>query len=492
MAKLQTTIGLEIHVQLKTSSKMFCGCTNEADPETPNVYICPICMGHPGTLPVPNKQAILLTLRIGKALGSRFPKISKFDRKNYFYPDLPKGYQISQYDQPFCQGGGVEILRDNKNELIRFNRVHLEEDAAKLTHTAKGSLVDYNRAGTPLAEIVTEPDLRSAPEAADFLRELRTILRYLDASDADMEKGNFRVDANISIQEPARKATTAVVEIKNLNSFRAVEQALLYEEARLSEIVKEGKEKEVVKETRGWSDKRGETSSQRNKEEASDYKYFPEPDIPPVEMKELLKNEALNLPEMPSEKRQRFEEQFSLDLEAARIITEDSKLADYYEQTTSELNAWLEAEDMESVEKQKVNKLVSNWILAELIKHMNAKGEDISQIKISPENYAEFIKMVFLGTVNSSAAQMILTEMYETGADPTEIMKNKNLEQVSDADALQKAVDDVVVGNPGPVEDYKNGKEKALQFLVGQVMKETKGKANPQMLQEIFERRLKD
>lgn len=489
--KLQTTIGLEIHVQLKTKTKMFCRCANVGDKATPNTSICPICMGHPGTLPVANKQAILFTLKIGRAIGSSHPAFAKFDRKNYFYPDLPKGYQISQYDIPFCLGGELDVEVNDQKRAIRFRRVHLEEDAAKLVHTPQGSLVDYNRAGTPLAEMVTEPDMHSAEEAGAFLRNLRTLLRYLDVSDADMEKGHMRCDANISVQDVDRNVTTAIVEMKNLNSFRSVEAALRFEEQRLGELVKEGREGETKKETRGWNDAKKVTVSQRSKEEASDYRYFPDPDLPPVAIDEsLLQDEILKLPELPWQKQSRFQTEFGLDHETNHILTSDPALAAFFEQVVSELDEWLDAEGKEQP-KERVYKLATNWILAEILKHLNKNHQTMADIKFSPENFAEFITLIQMGKMNSSAAQTVLEEMYLTGADPTEVMVNKNLEQVSDSGALETAVEKVLAANPNPVADYKAGKQKALQFLVGQVMKEMRGKANPMMLQEIFERKLK-
>lgn len=490
--KLQTIVGLEIHVQLKTKSKMFCSCDNNSENAAPNTNVCPICLGHPGTLPVANKQAILYTLRIGKAIGSEFPATSKFDRKNYFYPDLPKGYQISQYDNPFCEGGKLDIEVNGTTKTIRFERVHLEEDAAKSTHSPRGySLVDYNRGGTPLAEMVTKPDMASGVEAAAFLKELRTMLRYLGVSDADMEKGHMRCDANVNVVDLDSGRKTAITEIKNLNSFRSVERAVNYEEARLSEILKEGRESETHKETRGWNDAKGETTTQRSKEEASDYRYFPEPDLPPVAINAvLLSAKELDMPELPWDQRRRFAEEYALDSEAVQTLCSDPALASFYEKTVSELAAWLQSSGKD-MDPKRVAKLASNWILAELLKHMNFHGHSVSDLKFSAENYAEFIKIIALNQVNSSAGQKILEKMYATGADPTEIMKNEDLAQMNNADELEAILDKVVAANPEPVADYKAGKEKALQFLIGQVMKETKGKANPGMLKEIFERKLK-
>lgn len=491
--KLQTIVGLEIHVQLKTKSKMFCSCDNNSETAAPNTNVCPICLGHPGTLPVANKQAVLYTLRIGKAIGSEFPATSKFDRKNYFYPDLPKGYQISQYDNPFCEGGKLDIEVNGVTKTVRFERVHLEEDAAKSTHSPRGySLVDYNRGGTPLAEMVTKPDMHSAAEAAAFLKELRTMLRYLGVSDADMEKGHMRCDANVNVVDLESGRKTAITEVKNLNSFRSVERAVNYEEARLSEILKEGRESETHKETRGWNDAKGETTTQRSKEEASDYRYFPEPDLPPVAINAvLLSAKELDMPELPWDRRRRFADEYGLDQEAVQTLCADPDISNFYEKTVSELGAWLEADTSGKVELKRVYKLASNWILAELLKHMNVHGHGIADVKFNAENYAEFIKMIALNQVNSSAGQKILEKMYATGADPTEIMKNEDLAQMSDAGELEAIIDRVVSANPEPVADYKAGKEKALMFLVGQVMKETKGKANPGMLREIFERKLK-
>ncbi len=488
----ETIIGLEIHVQLATKSKMFCSCAVE-DGAAPNTNVCPICMGHPGTLPVPNAQAIQLGLMAALALGCEIPEYSKFDRKNYFYPDLPKGYQISQYDQPLAKGGTVTIVIDGKEKKIRFNRLHLEEDAAKNTHPeqASYSLVDFNRAGTPLAEIVSEPDLRSPAEARMLLQQLQTLLRYTGASNADMEKGQMRCDANVSTRCVETGESTKISEIKNLNSFRSVERALTYETARQQQIIADKKLAENVKETRGWDDAKGETYGQRNKEEANDYRYFPEPDLPPLHMTVAVVDAARHaLPELPDAKRIRFMDEYGLSADDALRLVGDRALAAYYEAVVSELAAWFESEKITPASHRKIYKLASNYILAELLKHLKNNKESVAQLKITPENYAEFIKIVHKGEISSSAAQMVLDVMYQEGKDPSDIIREKDLAQVSDASALAELVAAVIAKNPSVVAEFKGGKANALQFLVGQVMKESKGKANPQLVAGILTEKL--
>ncbi len=495
---MQTIIGLEIHSQLKTKTKMFCSCDNDSLESSPNTNTCPICMGYPGTLPVINEQAVRWAILTGLALDCKIAKFSKFDRKNYFYPDLPKGYQISQYDKPICEGGKVEISdpEGKKDIKIRLRRIHLEDDAGKLTHPPKVnySLVDYNRAGTPLIEMVTEPDLKSPAEAKLFLQEMQKVLRGLGVSDADMEKGQMRCDANISVRDGDR--TTAIVEIKNMNSFRAVERALAFEQKRLQDLMSEGREAETKKETRGWDDIKGVTQPQRSKEEAHDYRYFPEPDLPPMEIEEAMVEEIkTELPEMPRDREKRFVKQMGVKPEDARVLAGEPHLSEFFENTVSELKAWAESSgDVKPGDVDKdtsaFSQAAANWILSELMKYVKRDGVSFTELKITPENMAEFINIVHRGEINSSAAQEVLAEMYKTGKDPSQIVEDRNLKQVGDESEMIKVVEKVIAANPGPAQDYQNGKENALQFLMGQVMKETQGRADPKKAQEILKDKL--
>jgi aspartyl-tRNA(Asn)/glutamyl-tRNA(Gln) amidotransferase subunit B len=487
--KYNVTIGMEVHAELKTDSKMFCLCKNGLGLEKePNIHICPICTAQPGTLPVPNIKAIEAVQRVGLALGCTLRHSSKFDRKNYFYPDIPKGYQISQYDEPFCEGGAIEI--DGKQ--IRITRVHLEEDTGKSMHPAGANytLVDFNRAGVPLMELVTEPDISTGKEASLFCQKLRQILRYIGASDADMEKGQMRCEVNISLYpEGAERLSGTKVEIKNINSFKSVERAVEYEIERQTELLAAGKK--VTQETRGWDDTRGTTISQRKKEAAHDYRYFPEPDIPPFQFTaEYVERLRASLPELPDAKLKRFLSEYSLPEADAFILTEERALADYFEMTASELAAKAQAREI-SVSSERAIKLAANYMLTELRKHLMMSGKSISEIPITPENYAEFIGLVADGKINSSAAQTVLAEMYRGGdSDPSHIIERLNLAQVSDISELEKAVDNALTGNKKSVADYKSGKQNAFQFLIGQIMKETKGKANPKVVADILKQRL--
>jgi len=477
MDKFQTIIGLEIHVQLKTKSKMFCRCSNNIQGKEVNENICPVCLGHPGVLPVINKKAVEWTVLSGMALNCDIAKISKFDRKNYFYPDLAKGYQISQYDLPIAKNGYFKIDGDK----IRIGRIHLEEDAAKNFHSKDGSysLVDYNRGGTPLMEIVTEPDITSPEQAGRFLRELRLIMRYLGVSNADMEKGELRCDANINVKKG--KAKTAIVEVKNLNSFKAVEKALIYEAKRQREEFA-GLKNKKGKTTRGWDEKREETKTQRTKEEAHDYRYFPDPDLPPLRLLETAREMKAELPELPENRRRRFVKEYNLGPEDISAMVNNKALGDYYEEAVSE--ALIENQS------KKMPKLVANWVVSELQKLLKARKTKVRDLLITPENFAEFINIVERREINSSAAQTVLLDMFEKGSDPSQVIEKKNLAQVSDETELSKIVSKIITENPGPVEDFKKGNEKTLMFLVGQVMRKTKGKANPQVVQKILRKRI--
>lgn len=491
------TIGLEIHTELKTKSKMFCNCVNNPFEKIPNLNICPICAGHPGTLPVANKKAIELVIKTAEALNCEIPKSSKFDRKNYFYPDLPKGYQISQYDEPLSKDGYLEIEvgddgkkkpkdQKTKSKKIRIRRIHLEEDTGKLVHpeTADYSLVDLNRAGAPLMELVTEPDIASGVEAKKFCQDLQLIFRYLDVSDADMEKGQMRCEVNISMSNNKKLGTK--VEIKNLNSFKAVEKSIEYEIKRQTEVLEGGQK--VVQETRGWDASSNKTFSQRAKEEAHDYRYFPEPDLPPLETS-VFKTDIV-IPELPQSKMARFAKEYQIPAKDVEIIVSDKNLADYFENATSELNSWAEAEKIDEKEVPKVFKLLANYFIRDLLKLMAEKNVVVKDIKITPENFAEFIVMVYEGKISSSAAQKVFDEMFISGKDPEHVIQEKDLGQVSDEASLDRAAQDVIAGNPKPVEDYKKGKVQALQFLTGQVMKATKGKANPKIVMDLLKKKL--
>jgi aspartyl-tRNA(Asn)/glutamyl-tRNA(Gln) amidotransferase subunit B len=481
--KYQPVIGLEIHSELKTRSKMFCGCLNNPEEKEPNKNICPVCTAQPGALPAANQKAVDFTIKTGLALNCRIAEFSKFDRKNYFYPDLPKGYQISQYDQPFCQGGFLEI----GGKKIRITRIHLEEDTGKLIHDrgTDFSLVDFNRAGVPLMELVTEPDISSGLEARKFCEELQLILRHLEVSDANMEKGEMRCEVNISVS-PGKELGTKV-EIKNLNSFRAVERAINYEIKRQSDLL-EGGEK-IVQETRGWDENKQKTFSQRLKEEAHDYRYFPEPDLPPfkIDPKEVEEIKR-GLPELPAGKRKRLEQEYKLSQADIEILVNDKALADYFEQVVSELATWMKVKKIS--ESQPLVKLTANYLLTELKKILAAAKTEMKDCQISPENFAEFVTMIEQKEISSSAAQTVLKEMFETGVDPSHIVETKELKQVSDEKELEKIVKQVINENPGPVNDYKAGKANALQFLIGKAMAASKGKANPQVAGEMLKKKI--
>ncbi|HCU70694.1 MAG TPA: Asp-tRNA(Asn)/Glu-tRNA(Gln) amidotransferase subunit GatB [Candidatus Moranbacteria bacterium] len=488
MTKYIPVIGMEIHVELKTKSKMFCACKNGLGLESePNVNICPVCTAQPGTLPVANLEAIRFVQKAGLALNCKIAEISKFDRKNYFYPDIPKGYQISQYDQPLCEHGHIAI----NGKEVGITRIHMEEDTGKSVHPkgADYSLIDFNRAGVPLMELVTEPDIETGKEARLFCQKLQQIFRYLEISDADMEKGHMRCEVNISLhKEGEEKLSGTKTEIKNLNSFRVVERAVDFEIVRQTEILEKGEK--VIQETRGWDEARGETVAQRKKESAHDYRYFPEPDIPPMKfdagyVQELRKE----LPELPDVKSQRFVEEYGLSTENVSVITAERDLAGYFEEVVSELKEKKESGELKSEEEKSI-KLAANYMVSELQKHLVKNNEAIKNIKITPENYAELIGHLADGKINSSAGQVVLEEMYATGGDPSQIIDEKNLAQMSDSSELEKIVEEVLAKNQKSVEDFKAGKQNALQFLMGQVMMMTKGKANPGLVIEMLKKKL--
>jgi len=480
---------LEIHVELNTQSKMFCSCLNDPDEKHPNINICPICLSHPGTLPVINAEAVRKTIKTGLVLNCQIPEISKFDRKNYFYPDLPKGYQISQLYNPLCLKGFLEI--DGKK--IRIREVHLEEDTGSLIHPsgADYSLVNFNRAGVPLMELATEPDISSAKEARQFAEELHLIMHYLDVSDADMEKGQMRVEVNISLSKKKGVLGTKV-EIKNLNSFRAVEQAIEYEIKRQREILNRGQK--VIQETRGWDDIKGETLSQREKEFAQDYRYFPEPDLPPLRFSEEKIDEIrAEIPELPQQKRERLKKEYGLDEKSVEFFVYNKGLGEYFEKVMSELINWVkEIEEKERVNEEgslKLTKLATNYIMTDLQGLLKGGPHQyIGGGLITPENFAEFITLIYEGKISSRIAKTVLEEMFKTGADPSNIIEEKGLSQLTDEKELENIIKDVISKNQKAVSDYKKGKENSLQFLVGQVMSATRGRAQPDIVQKLLKK----
>jgi aspartyl-tRNA(Asn)/glutamyl-tRNA(Gln) amidotransferase subunit B len=508
-------IGMEIHVELKTASKMFCSCKNDANETVPNTNICPTCLAHPGTLPVPNREAMRLGVLVGKALNCSIRELSKFDRKHYFYPDLPKGYQISQYDEPIAEHGSFTLffpIEDNIRDtaLIGITRAHLEEDTAKLTHgTDKSTLVDFNRSGAPLLEIVTDPDFKTALEAKTFCQELRTLLRALKASDADMEKGHMRCEVNISLQETGRfEIVEGVVkplgdyilnnkvEVKNINSFKSVEKAILFETERQTKTLEAGET--IVQETRGYNDSTGETISQRAKETAADYRYFPEPDIPPFHP--LILAGDLTLGELPQARRARFRDEYGLSYADARFLTEDALWANFTEAVMSEATSWIDelskgescTEDECSLRRNDVARTVGNWLTSKLIGAMNETETTIETLAISPENFAEFIALIYTKKINSTNAQKLLIDMLSSGknTDPTHIMEEKGYGQVGDTAVLESIVDNVITSYPDQVAQYRAGKTPLLQFLKGMAMKASEGTADPAVIEEILKQKL--
>jgi len=476
------TIGMEVHVELKTKSKMFCACANGFGLEDePNIDTCPVCMGQPGTLPVANEEAIKKVVKLGLAIGGKIPSTARFSRKNYFYPDLPKGYQITAQPDPFVIGGHIKVGERN----IKIDHVHLEEDTGKLTHPTNGdhSLVDLNRAGVPLLELVTEPDMTSGIEARSFCEELQLILRYIDASNADMELGQMRCEVNVSISKEKKFGTK--VEIKNLNSFKVVEKAIDYEIKRQTEVLYGGGK--VVQETRGWDDNKGVTFSQRSKEEAHDYRYFPEPDLPALNLENVEKVVVSEMPELPAERRKRFATEYSLPSADIELLVINKKMGDYFEIVISELKELEEDENIKD-KKGKLIKLTTNYLSTELQKLFKKNNGNFETLNITAENFAEFIVLTHKGEISSSGAQTVLAEMFETGVDPSHIIESKNLKQISDSGELEAIAKSVVENNQDPVNDFKGGKQQALQFLVGQMMKASKGKANPQIAGEILKK----
>jgi aspartyl-tRNA(Asn)/glutamyl-tRNA(Gln) amidotransferase subunit B len=490
-------IGFEIHVELATKSKMFSPSANNPDEKTPNTNIDEIVTAQPGTLPVANKEAIRLAAMVGLALNCTIDEWSKFDRKHYFYPDLPKGYQISQYDKPIAKAGylDIEILNINgqkKTKRIGITRAHLEEDAGKNIHPEglSYSLVDYNRAGCALLEIVTEPEIESGEEAKAFLTELRNIIRYLGASDCDMEKGTMRCEPNISVRKPGETTLPKYkVEVKNINSFKFAEAAINYEITRQTEILKEGKIPKQV--TMGWNEKDNCTVEQRSKEEANDYRYFPEPDLPVLQFtKEYLDKLRNEMPELPAQKRKRFLQEFALPEADVENLINWKELAGYFEEVVSEIQEWKLVEIDGNWEINSVIKLAVNWMLGDFSALLNKSLMNPDDSRVTPENFAELLKLIQQGKISGSAAKTVFKVMFEKGGEPLSIVQDMGLEQVSDELAISSASDYVVIANPKAVADYKAGNEKSFGFLVGQTMKELKGKGNPQLINEILKKKL--
>ena len=475
--RYETVIGLEVHVELHTNSKIFCGCST-AFGASPNSQTCPVCLGHPGVLPVLNKQAVDYAMKAAMALNCTIADVSKFDRKNYFYPDSPKAYQISQFDKPIGENGWIDIEVEGVTKRIGITRLHLEEDAGKLTHGEGGfeSFVDLNRCGTPLVEIVSEPDIRSADEARAYLEKLRSIMLYWDVSDVKMEEGSMRCDVNISLRPYGQEQFGTRTELKNMNSYRGVVGGIKYEEIRQAEVLDEGGV--IVQETLRFDDASGKTFSMRSKEEAHDYRYFPDPDLVDLHIDQAWKDRIrASIPELPDARKVRYTEQFGLPAYDADVITASKKIADLFEES---LNYTADA------------KSVSNWIMGDLLGYLNANGIDFDQVKLTGQSLGEMIGLIEKGTISGKIAKNVFKSMLETGKGPAQIVEEQGLVQISDESALVAVVQTVLANSPQSVADYKAGNEKVVGFVVGQVMKETKGKANPGLVNKIIVEQLKN
>ena len=464
----ESVIGLEVHAQLKTTSKMFCGCSTVFGAK-PNTNICPVCMAQPGALPTANRAAVEMAIKTGLALGATIQETSIFARKNYFYPDLTKGYQISQYEFPICRGGSLGN--------ISISRIQLEEDAGKLTHDGgptNVSHVDFNRCGVPLIEIISGPDLRSPAEAVDYLQRLRAILMYLDVCDGNMQEGSFRCDVNVSIRPAGHQELGTRTEAKNLNSFRAVERTIAYEIDRQTKILESGQP--VIQQTRLWNEATGETLAMRTKEEAHDYRYFPDPDLLPIIVdKNWIEKVRRTLPELPAAKAKRFITDYGLPSYDADVLTVDRDLAHFYEAC---------------VAISKEPKKISNWVMTELLRELKESGSDINHCKVTPQHLASLVRLIDEGNISGKIAKEVFVDMFQTGADPESVVANKGLTQISDVGELEKAIDQVIANNQKQVEQYRAGKTAVFAHFVGQVMKVTKGKANPQLVNELLKKKL--
>jgi aspartyl-tRNA(Asn)/glutamyl-tRNA(Gln) amidotransferase subunit B len=471
----ETVIGVEVHAQLRTNSKMFCGCGTTFGLSA-NSQTCPVCLGLPGSLPVINRTAVEMAVRAGLALNCTIAGNNQFARKNYFYPDLPKGYQISQYEFPICQHGWIEIRDGSGTKQIRVRRAHLEEDAGKNIHETgtSGSRIDLNRAGTPLLEIVTEPDMRSADEVVAYLKGLRDILMYLDVCDGNMDEGSFRCEPNLSLRPLGQKEFGTKVELKNINSFKYVKDAIEFEIKRQTKVLNEGGK--ISQETRLWNIERGETAVMRSKEEAHDYRYFPDPDLVPLKLDdEWIEGFRANLPELPAVRTKRFVSDYGLPEYDATILTASKNMADYFEVCVKQFDQ---------------PKTVSNWVMGELMRELNSSGTDISASPVTPERLVSLLQMVDKGIISLKVAREILPELYSSGKSPEQIVQEKGLTQVSDEGALAKIIAEVLGKNPGQVAQFKEGKQQVLGFLVGQVMKASGGTANPGKVNELLKKTL--
>lgn len=477
--KYEAVIGLEVHTELQTTTKIFCSCRTSFGAD-PNTNVCPVCLGLPGVLPVLNKKVLEYAVRAGLALNCEISRFSKFDRKNYYYPDLPKNFQTSQFDLPICEHGYLDVEVDGEKRRIRITRAHMEEDAGKLVHHGTSitdsdySLVDYNRTGTPLLEIVSEPDMRSAKEAVAYMEKMRAILQYVGISDCRMEEGSLRCDANVSVRPVGQKELGTKTEIKNINSFKGVERAIEYEAMRQAELLEDGGK--VVQETRTWDEKEGVTKSMRTKEEANDYRYFPEPDLVPFTVSdEYIENIRKSLPELPDARKERYMKEFGLSSEDAVFMTNDKATADYFEA---------------AVDAGADPKACVNWLMGEFASQLSTDGIEITKAPVSAENLAALLKLISKGTISGKIAKKVFATMWKEGGNPEEIVKAQGLVQISDTAELSKLVDEVVGKNPKAVEDFKAGKKKAVGALVGQIMKATKGKANPRVINELLNKKL--
>jgi aspartyl-tRNA(Asn)/glutamyl-tRNA(Gln) amidotransferase subunit B len=473
--KYEAVIGLEVHAQMLTDTKIFCGCSTKFGSE-PNTQTCQICIGMPGVLPVLNKKALEFAIRTGLATNCTIASYSRFARKNYFYPDLPKGYQISQYEHPICEHGYIEIVVGGTVRKIGITRIHMEEDAGKNIHEGGGnySFVDLNRTGVPLMEIVSEPDMRTPAEAVEYMKKLRAIVRYLGVCDGNMEQGSLRCDANVSVRPEGQAEFGTRAEIKNINSFRFVEKAIEYEIKRQIKVREDGGT--VIQETRLWDSNKGITESMRSKEEAHDYRYFPDPDLVPITVQQAAIDEIrAGLPELPDAKRKRFVSDFGLPEHDADLLTAEKAVA-----------AWFE----EAVKAGAQPKAVSNWMMGELMRLLNEENSSIENCLLKPHQLAAMLVLIDKGTISGKIAKTVFTEMYKTGKDAEVIVKEKGLLQISDESAIEKAVDELIANHPSEVERFRAGEEKLLGFFVGQVMKAMKGKANPQMLNDLLKKKL--
>jgi aspartyl-tRNA(Asn)/glutamyl-tRNA(Gln) amidotransferase subunit B len=483
----EVVIGLEVHAQLLTASKMFCRCSADYADAAPNTHNCPICMGMPGVLPVINEQAVEYTVMTALALNCSIPSFSKFDRKNYFYPDLPKGYQISQYDIPLSRNGYLTIQLKDEERRIGIHRVHLEEDTGRLLHRVGPdgkafSLVDLNRAGIPLMEIVSEPDIRTAEEARLYLQKLRATLVYLGVSSGRMEEGSLRCDANVSVRPVGETRLGVKTEIKNMNSFKAVQRALEYEAARQIALLQKGEK--ILQETRGWVEYKGITVSQRSKEQAHDYRYFPEPDLPPLVLSdEWIEGVRAKMPELPDAKRQRFIEHYSLSAYDADVLTSERALADYFEQAA--------AEATQGTLPTRA-KAVANWITGDLARLLNAAARDITACPVTPTGLAKLVDLVAAERISGAQAKEVLEKSFASGKQPAEIVEAEGIAQISDQGELESMIDDVIAANPKAVEDFQRGKESSVTFLIGQVMKRSAGRAKPALVRPMLLEKLQN